>query len=190
MCLPGSRTEALDSIAGWVSGFGLAPSDKDDQKTPLPMYEWATLRPSDSSRVLWTCGEGSGKTALVQTVAGHFSELGRLNSTYAFIQSHPTETIPSNVFSTIARDIADLDLLRKDRLLDVIATNTSVRRTTNCKTQFNNFIVTPKDLPSIGEILIVIDAVDESGDEASCVELIALPTTYAHRIPSSVRACS
>jgi hypothetical protein len=54
------------------------------------------------------------------------------------------------------------------------------------KTQFHNFIVTPStDLPSIGEILIVIDALDESG-QAGRAELIALLTMHAHKIPSSV----
>ena len=191
VCLPGTRHEALDSIVRWVCGFDhadLGSSNEDEHRTPLQGYEWATLRSSDSSRVLWVCGdEGSGKTAIVQTVAAHFSQLKRLGSIYAFNQSRPAETNPSNVFSTIARDIADLDLLRRDRLLEVIGNNTSVRRTTSCKTQFNYFIVAPStDLPSIGEILIVIDAVDET-DEAGRAELITLLTTHAHKIPSSLR---
>jgi len=173
-CLPDTRVEIIDSICRWA--FGLCD---------------ATLQSgSASSSVLWLCGgDGSGKTAIINSLAARFSTLCSLGSIYAFNQGHPAETHPGNVFSTIARGIADYDPSYKDRLVAIIQEDTALRRTTDCKTQFNSFVTafSTEGGDASGRCLIVIDEFDKSGDEATRGELLARLTEDADRIPPGVR---
>lgn len=189
-CFPNTRVAVTDSAFRWVSGVDSSYRNKNPNgEDGLMAGSWAALCATDSSRVLWICGEdGTGKTAIVKSIASRYTELRRLGSVYAFDQNMPSETNAGNLFSTIARDLADLDPLRKTRLLSIIKDSTAIRRSSNSRTQFSSFIVSPAgDVPTVGVTLIVIDALDESGDVNARAELVAVLTKLARNIPDSIR---
>src|SRR5436189_2214521 len=84
-CLPGTRTKIINDITDWVNN------------------------PEAPRMCLLTGVAGSGKSSIANTLAHLFDELGRLGSSFCFDRSHAAERRPDNVFSTIARDLADLD---------------------------------------------------------------------------------
>jgi hypothetical protein len=165
-CLPGTREKIIDEISDWVN------SDTDD--TP---------------RIFFLNGvAGAGKSAIAHTVARLFDGLGRLGSSYCFDRAHQAERSPDNVFSTIARDLADLDRERKALLWEVIREKRSLRTTRAAREQFEKFILDPSTrLKTIGPIVIVIDALDESGDAACRQVLLSVLAEKAADLPSNFR---
>jgi hypothetical protein len=86
-CLPGTRKGVIEEIMEWVN------SDADG----VP-------------RVLLLSGmAGVGKSAIAHSLAKLFDGLGRLGSSYCFDRANQAVCRPDNLFSTIARDLADLD---------------------------------------------------------------------------------
>ena len=165
-CLPGTREEAIREISNWVIGDG-----------------------DDGSRIFFFCGfAGTGKSAIAHTISRQFDEIGRLGSSFCFDRSHSADRRPDTIFSTIARDLADLDPRRKDALWQVIREKRALRTTHAIREQFEKFILKPSaDLASIGPIVIVIDALDECGDPASRKALLSILADKVGDLPPNFR---
>jgi hypothetical protein len=165
-CLPGTRRKLIEEIAEWVN------NDAED----VP-------------RVFLLSGmAGIGKSAIAHSLAHLFDEFGRLGSSYCFDRANPAKLRPDNLFSTIARDLADLDPERKSTLCQVIHGKTALRNTRAPHEQFEKFILQPASgLTSIGPLLIVIDALDESGDKESRQVILTILSNKAADLPSNFR---
>ena len=165
-CLPGTRTGIVDEICHWVQSSG-----------------------DNVARMFLLSGvAGSGKSSIAHTVALLFDKLGRLGSSFCFDRFHLADRRPDNVFSTIARDLADLDLGRKHALWQLIRDNQALRRTRAPREQFEKFILEPAaDLVSVGPVVIVIDALDECGDPASRKVLLSILAEGVAHLPSNFR---
>src|ERR1700734_2354947 len=108
-CLPGTREKIIGEIIQWVN----SPN--------------ADIIP----RIFFLSGvAGYGKSAIAHTVARQFDGIGRLGSSY--------NRRPSNLFSTIALDIADLDHHWKKSLCNVVKGNRSLQTTLSATEQFKN----------------------------------------------------
>jgi hypothetical protein len=165
-CLPGTRTEVIDEITNWVN------SDADTVPRVFLLIGMA----------------GTGKSAISHTLARLFDDFGRLGSSFCFDRAHQAERRPDNLFSTIARDLADLDIERKSSLWKLIEGKTALRKTRSPREQFEKFILRPsKDLVSFGPILIVIDALDESADAPTRQALLAILADGTANLPSNIR---
>jgi hypothetical protein len=165
-CLPGTRREIIQEIVDWVN---------DDAE--------------DIPRVLLLSGmAGLGKSAIAHSLAQLFDGFGRLGSSYCFDRANQADRRPDNLFSTIACDLADLDPERKSALCQVIHGKRALRNTRAPREQFEKFILQPSTcLTSIGPILIVIDALDECGDEESRQAILTILTNKAADLPSNFR---
>ena len=165
-CLPGTRKEVIDEISNWVN------NDSDD--TP---------------RIFFLSGfAGAGKSAIAHAVAHLFDGLGHLGSSYCFDVAHQAERSPNKVFSTIACDLADLDPELKASLWQVVREKRSLRNTRAAREQFQRFILDPATgLKTVGPIVIVIDALDESGDPASRQVILSILAGKAADLPSNFR---
>jgi hypothetical protein len=165
-CLPGTRKEVIDEINNWVN------NNSDD--TP---------------RIFFLTGfAGAGKSAIAHAVAHLFDGLGRLGSSYCFDAAHQAERSPNNLFSTIARDLADLDPELKASLWQVVGEKRALRKTHAAREQFQRFILDPAtDLKTIGPIVIVIDALDESGDAESRQVILSILAGEAADLPPNFR---
>src|SRR5436190_10549170 len=119
VCLPGTRTDIINDITDWVNS------------------------PDAPRMCLLTGVAGSGKSSIANTVAHQFDDLGRLGSSFCFDRSHAADRRPDNLFSTIARNLADLDAQRKSALWDVVQEKRSLRTTHEPAEQFNKLILLP-----------------------------------------------
>lgn len=178
-CLPGTRMEIIQAIIHWALGADLPPSALNN----LQMLKY-----SASARVLWVCGTaGSGKTSILRSCATTIGTMGRCGAFYGFGKNQPAASI-SALFSTIARDLADLDPTRKHQLVEVIKNDNAKRTTSDCKLQFQYHIITPAiGVMSIGETVIFIDAFDESGSFEERRQLLHILTERASELPSGLR---
>jgi hypothetical protein len=165
-CLPGTREKVMEVICNWVN------QDGDDTHRIFFLHDVA----------------GAGKSAIAHEVARRFDKVKRLGSSFCFDRAHKADRSPNNVFSTIAVDLADLDPGRKTLLLDVIGEQKAIRNTSVPSEQFEKFIPEPAlSLTTVGPMVIVIDALDESGDEKSRKGLLSVLGNEAARLPSNLR---
>lgn len=146
-CLPGTRTAMIQNILDWVN---------------LPNTE-------DVSRVFWLRGvAGSGKSALALTVRDHFDSVNLLGSAF-FFDKAVADRVPSKLFSTISRDIADLIPEWRLYLTDVLKHSQAVRTSAAVEEQWSKFVLGPaqklaQSRTAARRIVIIIDALDEAGN--------------------------
>ncbi|KAJ7189915.1 hypothetical protein GGX14DRAFT_607523 [Mycena pura] len=162
-CLSGTRVGLLDKISEWVN----------DVSKP---------------RVLVLSGPaGAGKSAIAHTVACTFDEQKRLGSSF-FFDIRVMDRRPDMLFSTIARDLADLDPEWKAALYSVIGSRAQ-RRTGSIVEQFEEFILKPARSFEVyfGPVVVVIDGLDSSVDRNQCRELVSLLSTRATALPRNFR---
>ena len=143
ICLEGTRNGILNEITAWINNT------------------------EDNTRIFWLHGTaGTGKSSIAHTIAYRFKELGRLGSCYCFDRNEMTQQRDKKIFKTIARDLADRDKQMRRELVAAIHLDTSLMNTTDILQQWKELIMKPAQKLSeamVGPILIVIDALDESG---------------------------
>jgi hypothetical protein len=169
-CLPGTRTAILDDLISWVNGTLPDPTMND-------------------RRILLLTGvAGSGKSAIAHTLAKHFYQIRRLGSSYCFNRSKQVQLGPSNFFSTISRNLADLDSQWKAALWKVVEGDRALRTTHSVQEQFERFLVQPAaGLTGVGPIVFVIDALDESADVSTRKVLLSILARRIAELPPRFR---
>jgi hypothetical protein len=163
----GTRVAFLDFIINWVND-------------PNP----------DSERALVLFGQaGTGKSSIAHEIAGLFDKMHRLTSSFIFSRSEQSERRPYHLFTTLAHHLADRYPSFKAALGKVVKDNSDLRGgTRDHRTLFESLILKPlKDLPIVGPILVVIDALDESGDTTGRTGLHAFLAENLKRLPSNFR---
>ena len=155
ICLEGTCHEILDEITSWIN-------NTED----------------NTSRIFWLHGEaGTGKSSIAHTIADRFKKLGRLGSCYCFDRNQMADQRDKKIFTTIARDLADRDKQMRRELASAIHQDTSLKYTTDILQQWKELIMkTAKKFSETmaGPILIMIDALDESGVAASRQHLLRI----------------
>ena len=166
-CLVGTRVAFLDFIINWVND-------------PNP----------DSERGLVLFGRaGTGKSSIAHEIARLFDKMHRLTSSFIFSRREQSERKPHHLFTTLSRHLADRYPSFKIALGQIVKDNTDLQGGTHdyC-TLFESLILEPlKDLHTIGPILVVIDALDESGDTTGRTGLHAFLAKNLERLPSNFR---
>ncbi|GJJ10735.1 hypothetical protein Clacol_004962 [Clathrus columnatus] len=167
-CLPGTRVEVLDEIIEWINDM--------DENCP---------------RLFWLAGPaGVGKSAIAHSIALRFKSIRRLGSFFCFDRNQSVDGRREKIFSTIARDLADLDSQIQHELAKVIKNETSLRKTPDLQLEWDKFILEPLRITSqvsTGPILVVIDALDESGDPTSRRELVKILEKETSSLPVNIR---
>ncbi|KZP04636.1 hypothetical protein FIBSPDRAFT_967959 [Athelia psychrophila] len=131
---------------------------------------------------------GCGKSAIAHTIAQHYYGTKRLGSSFCFSQADQAARGPGNVLSTIAKDIANLDPQWKLSLYNAVQNDDSLRKTTAPARQMKDLIQEPaKNAPIAGPIVIVIDALDESGDPDGRESLLQVLSKSASELPGNFR---
>jgi hypothetical protein len=164
-CLRGTRVAFLDFIIDWVNN-------------------------SASERGLVLFGQaGTGKSSIAHEIARLFDKMNRLSSSFIFLRREQPERKVYHLFTTLARDLADRYPSFKIALGKVVEDNTALRvGTRDYLTLFESLILEPlKDLHVVGPILVVIDALDESGDTTGKTGLHVFLADNLQRLPSNFR---
>ncbi|KAG6330946.1 hypothetical protein ID866_8144 [Astraeus odoratus] len=168
-CLDGTRTTILSEIVEWVYNTG-----------------------SGTHRVLWLHGQaGKGKSAIAHTVAKGFKELGILGSCFCFTRDRLADRRHEKIFATIARDLGKYDPSFRRALASVVADDDALAHTSDVTQQWQKFILEPFARISTrrsAPVLIVIDALDESGNEDSRLHILqTLASVEVASLPAVVR---
>ena len=168
-CLDGTRMEILNDIVDWIN-------DSD----------------VNAPRILWLHGQaGKGKSTIAHTIALWVKNLGGPGSCFCFARDRQAELREENMFTTIARDLADCDPTFRRALARVFSSNRSLMATPDVIQQWEKLLLAPLSEASsgmLGSIVVVIDALDESGLEQSRSGILSvLGSTHVTKLPSNFR---
>ena len=161
-CLEGTREELLKEISDWIHNLE-----------------------KDTRRIFWLHGPaGTGKSSIAHTIAHQFQQLERLGSCFCFDRSRMGERRHEKVFGTIAKDLANRDMSLRRQLSTVVHYNDALKNTTDIVQQWEELIMKPARVLSeaiVGPIVIILDALDESGDTDSRRDILhILGDTESH----------
>ncbi len=162
-CLTGTRMAFLDFIVNWVN-----------------------YPASERSLVLFGQA-GTGKSSIAHEIARRFDKMHRLTSSFTFLRKEQPK--PYHLFTTLARDLSDRYPSFKTALGRAVKDNSSLRvGTRDYRTLFESLVLEPlKDLHIVGPILVVIDALDESGDVTGGNGLHTFLVEALSKLPSNFR---
>ena len=167
-CLAGTRVEILAEIEEWARS--------PDPNTPP---------------VFWLNGAaGTGKSAIAHTLAVQFNQRNELGSFLCFDCNYLAERRHEKVFTTMAHDLASQYPGVKQRLVATIQDRKWLKQTTDIIQQWERLLVEPcAQLPRATDcsILLIIDALNESGDTQSRDHLLSILAHRARELPSHVR---
>jgi hypothetical protein len=127
-----------------------------------------------SSQVLWLTGfAGSGKSAIARSIVDIFGAQNRC-AWFFFEETKMNEGGPDRLFATISRQLAGLNESWRARLVKILESSMAIRESRAIQTQFDELMLGPaSQLDHLGPILIVIDALDESGSRGKREQLLA-----------------
>ena len=168
-CLDGTRGEILQEIVDWIH----------DPDINVP-------------RIFWLHGQaGRGKSAIAHTIGLWSQNVGGLGSCFCFARDRETDCQHEKMLSTIARDLANCDPAFRRVLAKVIGEDNTLKTTPDVMRQWKKLLLEPLSKVSgeiVGKVVLVVDALDESGAEASRKHILsALTSTEAASLPSNFR---
>ena len=138
-CLPGTREDFLEFIASWIEN-------------------------PESKRELVLLGQaGTGKSTIANEVARRFDG-NYLGSYFAYRRKEGSKEDAYQLFTTLVRDLSDRHRAFKRELGRVVKDNSSLRGSRDYLTLFEHLLEPLRDLQLDNPILIIVDALDESGD--------------------------
>jgi len=94
------------------------------------------------------------------------------------------------IFTTVARDLADCNSAIRRAFASAVCDNNELRHTVDITRQWRELIIEPIRVAStvvIAPVLIVIDALDESGSESSREQVLRLLTTQLTELLGNFR---
>jgi hypothetical protein len=154
------------------------------------IINWVNDPNPDSERGLILFGQaGMGKSSIAHEIARLFDKIHRLTSSFIFSRREHSERKAHHLFTTLARHLADRYPSFKIALGQVVKDNTDLQGgTRDYRTLFESLILKPlEDLHIVGPILVVIDALDESGDTSGKTGLHAFLAENLQRLPPNFR---
>ncbi|KAG1800887.1 uncharacterized protein HD556DRAFT_967441 [Suillus plorans] len=154
-CLPNTRQDLLKDIQNWISST--------EEGAP---------------RILWLSGTaGKGKSAVAHTIANWYIEHGGLGSCFCFDRTRQAERLQNKIFTTIASDLADCNPIVRRALAQAVRNHNGLKRTPDITKQWQELIIGPTSIASkaiAAPVLIVIEALDESGEANSREQILRL----------------
>jgi AAA ATPase domain len=162
-CLPGTREDFLNHIMKWVEN-------------------------PKSKRGLVLLGQaGTGKSSIAHEIARYFDDKC-LGSYFTFLRKEGSKDDAYQLFTTLARDLSDRHSAFKLALGKIIKDNSSLRGSRDYRTLFQRLLIEPlRNLPLPDPILVVIDALDESGDAIGKIGLHSFLAHHLVDLPSNFR---
>ncbi|KIN94536.1 hypothetical protein M404DRAFT_168052, partial [Pisolithus tinctorius Marx 270] len=169
ICLDGTRTEILRRIIDWITD-------------PRP----------NAPRIMWLQGQaGRGKSVIAHTIAAWIKDTGGLGSCFCFARDRLSEHREEKILTTIARDLADRDPSFRRALADVVSKDYSLKTTRDVLQQWQRLLLKPLSRVNgviVGNVVMVIDALDESGPETSRSRILPLLASQeAAHLPPNFR---
>ncbi|KAG1859925.1 hypothetical protein C8R48DRAFT_252026 [Suillus tomentosus] len=153
------------------------------------LQSWVIGDSKESERICVLSGPVESCSAVALVVGERFQFASRLGSSYCFRGDRHNDTRSyTNLFPTIARDLADRNAQFKQNLWRAVGHNMSLRKTWVVKTQFEEFILAPsRDVIWNGPYLVIIDGLEMGGDEAARKEVLSVLVEKGAELPRNLR---
>ncbi|KAG1730831.1 uncharacterized protein EDB91DRAFT_742641 [Suillus paluster] len=129
---------------------------------------------------------GSEISAVAHAAARQFDNISRLGSSYCLDRTRQGQRKPANLFSTIARDLADHDPEFMVCLRDKVKRR-AIGSSPHIPTQFDFILAPAQQMTSLGPVLVVIDGLDACGDVNSRTEVVSVLKEKAKVLPPSFK---
>jgi hypothetical protein len=156
-CLKGTRGAVLDEIELWTKGFNKPP-------------------------VFWLNGlAGTGKSTIALTVAKQTFANGQLGASFFCSRDSEDRSDPRSIFPTIAVQLARNYPKFRSIFAPLVQSDPGIARESLVK-QMNKLIVQPLKEADISTV-IIIDALDECGDEESASMILSAIGKSRPQIP-------
>lgn len=164
------RIDIMNSITSWVNHDSELNQDTEPQ-----IY-------------LLLGSNESEKSAIAYAIAQKFDVIARLGSSYFFSGVAQDKRNATNLFSTIAHDLADHDPQYKGALWDIVKTKRSLRESNHPLTQFTSFILDPaKGVACAGPVLVVIDGLEYSDSKSAHKDLLTVLAKEGAELPPNYK---
>ncbi|OTA05304.1 hypothetical protein A9Z42_0059680 [Trichoderma parareesei] len=153
-CLPGTRVELIQQILDWAGS-------------------------KDGKPIFWLKGMlGTGKSTVSRTVAQSLHQAGRLGARFFFERGHSDRQNAAKFFTTIADQLATMQPAMADPIKDAARADPSIG-SKGVEEQFYQLILRPlsallKENWKGKQVVIVVDALDECGQEDDATEILRL----------------
>ncbi|KAG0693591.1 hypothetical protein DFH29DRAFT_391385 [Suillus ampliporus] len=153
------------------------------------IQSWVIGESKESERICVLHGPEESYSAIARHVGERFRFASRLGSSYCFRGSKQNDSRSyTNLFSTIALELADRNAQFKESLWRVVGGETSLRKTRVVRTQFEDFILAPsRDVVWNGPLLVIIDGLELGGNEAARKEVLAVLADKGADLPRNLR---
>ncbi|KZT34196.1 WD40 repeat-like protein [Sistotremastrum suecicum HHB10207 ss-3] len=167
ICLEGTRVDAIERLIKWAN--------RTDNST--------------TASIFWIKGvAGSGKSTLAHTLGHYLESQKRLGSSFFFDAARQADHGPTTLIPTIALDLADRCGPWRKYLYEQVADDKALRTSDSISEQFTKFLLQPaKQVPFVGPILLIIDGLDESGDQKERADLLKFAIGGFSKLPSNFR---
>ncbi|KAF8583155.1 glycosyltransferase family 1 protein [Ramaria rubella] len=144
-CMLGTRTQIIGDIISWVHN-------------------------PDSERILWLSGAaGTGKSSIANSIAEPLDSVGRLGASFRFDRQTATIETRGQLFGNLCHQLALYDGQLRTAILTAI--NKTNIYGMSLRDQARKIIVeTTRSSEIVGPVVIIIDALDECGDDHSTIE--------------------
>ena len=146
----------------------------------------------DSERILWLSGAaGTGKSSIANSVAQQLDSLGRLGASFCFDRNVVGPDTPGHLFGNLCHQLAFFDDQLRTAVLSAIHRGCSGAM--SCRIQARKLFVEPiLDTEIVGPVVIVIDALDESGKDdtitgTNCETLVHAIVHEFSALPATVK---
>ncbi|KIK21719.1 hypothetical protein PISMIDRAFT_536800, partial [Pisolithus microcarpus 441] len=117
--------------------------------------------------------------------------VGGLGSCFCFARDRQSEHREEKILTTIARDLAGRDQSFRRALADVLSKDHTLKTTPDVMQQWQQLILEPLSKVNgaiVGNVVVVIDALDESGPDTSREHILSLLSSpEAAQLPSNFR---
>ena len=166
-CFPNTRRDVIEFALDWVTS------------------------PSQVQTVLWLHGiAGSGKSTVSTTIAEYLRELGRLGAFLFFNRQVAALKDPTCIIRTLAYQLASFDARIEAAVCKQIESNPRISESP-LRLQITKLLVEPltsvAEIHTQGPIVIVVDALDECGDEKSRESLLIHLADGLQKLPAAFR---
>ncbi|KAJ3510948.1 hypothetical protein NMY22_g15809 [Coprinellus aureogranulatus] len=177
-CVPGTRQDLFSQLHSWVSN-GIMESNGASQTN--------TTANRPPKHVLWLYGSfGCGKSAVAQSMAEEYSRRGRLAASFFFFRGAGNRSTMNGFASTLAHQIS-INVPGAKQLLErtVMEDPGIVEPTRSLESQIQHLVYGPllacltgHNPSNGGSYLLVIDGLDECGDEDGVAAFIDYTVSF------------
>ena len=164
-CLSGTRTSFLDDMLQWI------------------------YKPTESAEVMILTGTaGTGKSSILNSLAYKLDQTKNLGCFFGFNYSSKAKDYWKFCFSTIARQLAKGNILYQKALNVAIRVKPHLVGEMSPASQFSHWILGPLNtIPLFETVIILIDALDESGSKNIQEELFQILLNETAQLSSKIK---